>query len=121
MYLARQGESKEFIRSWVAETFSYDLDRSLEEIRPGYIFDVSCEGSVPEAVIAFLESSNFEDSIRKAISLGGDSDTIACMTGAIAHAFYGSIPDWMIDYANSVLDVAQKSIIEDFWERYPRK
>ena len=99
----------------------FDFDRSLAKIRPGYIFDVSCEGSVPEAIIAFLESSDFEDSIRKAISLGGDSDTIACITGSIAHAFYGAIPDWMTDYANSVMDVAQRSIISDFWSRYPKK
>jgi ADP-ribosylglycohydrolase len=120
IYLARQGESKETIRSWVSETFAYDLNRTIAEIRPNYGFDVSCEGSVPEAIIAFLESSDFEDSIRKAISLGGDSDTIACVSGSIAHAFYGSIPDWMVEYANSVLDEAQKSIIYDFWKLYEK-
>lgn len=118
-FLARTGESKETIRNFISEQFSYDLNRTVDSIRPRYIFDVSCEGSVPEAIIAFLDSSNFEDAIRKAISLGGDSDTIACISGAIAHAFYRTIPQWMVDYSYSVLDVAQKSIIDDFWIRFP--
>jgi len=118
IYLARQGESKDAIRSWVSETFDYDLNRTIEEIRPDYTFDVSCEGSVPESIIAFLESSDFEDSIRKAISIGGDSDTIASIAGAISHAFYGSIPVVMEEYANFVLDDDLKSIITKFWDRY---
>ena len=72
----------------VQERFEYDLERSLDEIRPTYTFDVSSQGSVPEAIIAFLESDDFESTVRLAISLGGDSDTIACMAGGIAQAFY---------------------------------
>ena len=117
--LARQGVSKSGIQDYVEEKFSYNLHRTLAEIRPGYRFDVSCDGSVPEAIIAFLESSSFEDAIRKAISLGGDSDTIAAISGAIAHAFYGEIPKWMTDHCMGLLDAAQKSIITDFWRKFP--
>ncbi|MCG8332034.1 MAG: ADP-ribosylglycohydrolase family protein [Chitinophagales bacterium] len=92
-YLARNGETKESIKKAVSARFSYDLDRTIAAIRPDYKFDVSCQGSVPEAIIAFLESTNFEDAIRTAISIGGDSDTIACMTGAIAEAYYGGVPE----------------------------
>lgn len=90
--MARHGTDKEAIRQEISHRFAYDLDRTLDAIRPGYSFDVSCQGSVPEAIIAFLESKSFEDAIRKAISLGGDSDTIACITGGIAEACYG-IPE----------------------------
>jgi len=90
--LARQGASRADIRKEISSRFGYDLDRTLEAIRPEYQFDVSCQGSVPEAIIAFLESESYEDAIRKAISLGGDSDTIACITGGIAEAFYGGVP-----------------------------
>ena len=119
-FLARKGESKDLIKRFVGERFGYNLDRTLDEIRPAYVFDVSCEGSVPEAIIAFLESTDFESALRKAISLGGDSDTIACISGAIAQAFYGEIPKWMVDYSTGVLDGAQRSVLADFWARYPR-
>ena len=91
--LARQGQTKSEIREEISTRFGYDLARTLDEIRPGYTFDVSCQGSVPEAIIAFLESESYEDAIRKAISLGGDSDTIACITGGIAEAFCGGVTD----------------------------
>ncbi|MBR5791739.1 MAG: ADP-ribosylglycohydrolase family protein [Ruminiclostridium sp.] len=90
VYLARTGGGKEAIRAFV-ETY-YPLDFTLDDIRAHYAFDVSCAGSVPQAMEAFLESESFEDAIRNAISIGGDSDTIACMTGTVAEAFYG-IPD----------------------------
>lgn len=90
--LARQGAGKSEIRGQIQNRFYYDLDRSLDEIRPGYIFDVSCQGSVPESILAFLESVDFEDAVRLAISLGGDSDTMGCIAGAIAQAHYGRIP-----------------------------
>lgn len=92
VFLARTGESKETIRQEITDRFGYDLDRTINEIRPYYRFDVSCQGSVPEAILAFLESAHYEDAIRKAISLGGDSDTLACMAGSIAEAFYQEIP-----------------------------
>ena len=92
VFMARKGESKETIKKQIIRRFGYDLDRKLDEIRPHYRFDVSCQGTVPEAVIAFLESNDFVDAIRKAISIGGDSDTLACITGAIAQAYYKNIP-----------------------------
>lgn len=93
VFLARKGESKSAIKAFIHRAFGYDLDRKLDDIRPDYYFDVSCQGSVPEAIIAFLESEDFEDAVRKAVSLGGDSDTIACITGSIAEAFYGGVPE----------------------------
>ncbi len=119
VFLARTGESKEAIRTNLADSFGYNLNRTVDEIRPQYVFDVSCEGSVPEALIAFLESSDFESSIRKAISIGGDSDTIACIAGAIAHAYYRKIPEWMISYCTKALDGAQRTILSEFWTKFP--
>ena len=92
IFLCRSGEEKGGIRGYLEERFGYDLTRSLDEIRPAYSFDVTCQGSVPEAIIAFLQSSDYEDAIRNAVSLGGDSDTQACISGAMAEAFYGGLP-----------------------------
>jgi ADP-ribosylglycohydrolase len=93
IFLARQKADKAWIRHFLEKEFGYDLRRRLDEIRPTYRFDVSCQGSVPEAIIAFLEATDFEDAIRNAVSLGGDSDTIACIAGSIAEAFYGGVPE----------------------------
>lgn len=93
VWLARMGRTKEEIRAWIGRRFGYDLHRSVNDIRPVYTFDVSCQGTVPEAIIAFLESESYEDAVRNAVSLGGDSDTLACITGGIAEAFYGVVPD----------------------------
>lgn len=92
IYLARTGKSKQDIKQYIETTFSYDLGRTCDEIRAFYRFNESCQGTVPEAIIAFLDSSDFENAIRLAVSLGGDSDTLACITGGIAEAFYG-IPE----------------------------
>ncbi len=92
IYQARTGKSKQDIKQYIETTFSYDLGRTCDEIRPFYRFNESCQGTVPEAIIAFLDSSDFENAIRLAVSLGGDSDTLACITGGIAEAFYG-IPE----------------------------
>ena len=89
VYLARTGSSIPEIRAYISGNF-YPLDRTLDEIRPDYSFDETCQGTVPEAITAFLESDSFEDAIRNAISLGGDSDTIGVITGAVAWASYGS-------------------------------
>lgn len=97
VYLARKGKSKNEIKEYISHNFSYDLDQTIDQIRPTYKFDVSCQGSVPEAIIAFLESTDFENAIRLAISIGGDSDTIACITGAIAEAYYKEIPNDIIE------------------------
>ena len=87
-FLARIGKSKEEIKAVIVRDY-YPLDFTLDEIRPGYEFDVSCQGSVPQAIAAFMESTSFEDAIRNAVSIGGDSDTIAAICGAVAGAFYG--------------------------------
>ena len=89
IFLARAGKSKAEIRDYIEREFGYDLSRTCDAIRPNYRFDVTCQGSVPEAIIAFLEGESFEDVLRSAVSLGGDSDTIACIAGSIAEAFYG--------------------------------
>lgn len=89
VFMARTGSAKTHLRDVLTQRFGYDLSRTIEQIRPGYTWDVSCQGSVPEAIVAFLDSSSAEDAIRKAISLGGDADTQAAVAGAIAEAFYG--------------------------------
>lgn len=93
VFLARTGHDKESIRARLKRLFSYDLDRSVNDIRPFYSFNVSCQSTVPEAIIAFLDSKSYEDAVRNAVSLGGDSDTLACITGGIAEAFYGGVPE----------------------------
>lgn len=111
--LARQGKDKSAIRKEITDRFGYDLDRTLNVIRPGYKFDVSCQGSVPEAILAFLESDGYEDAIRLAVSLGGDSDTIACITGGIAEAFYG-LPYAIAEKGKRFLTKEFIGIVEDF-------
>lgn len=118
IFLARTGKTKAEIKTYISDTFSYDLTRTLEEIRPGYHFDVSCQGTVPQAITAFLESENFEDAIRKAISLGGDSDTLACITGGIAQAFYGGVPGYISEKVYAILDEPMGKITKQFMERY---
>lgn len=118
IYMARQGQSKEQIKSAIAKSFSYDLDRTLDEIRPVYQFNESCQETVPEAVIAFLESTDFEDAIRNGISLGGDSDTLTCITGGIAEAFYGGVPQDIAEKALSYLPKVMREVVEEFRARY---
>lgn len=93
IYLVRKGADKATLREEIEGRFGYDLQARLDDIRPEYSFDVSCQGSVPQSIIAFLESSDIEDAIRNAISLGGDADTMACIAGGIAEAFYGDLPE----------------------------
>lgn len=97
IFLARQHKSKDEIREYIERTFNYNLHRTCDEIRLAYRFDETCQGSCPEAIIAFLDSHDYESAIRLAVSLGGDSDTIACMTGGISAAYYG-IPAWIVKY-----------------------
>ena len=92
VYLARKGCTKAEIKREVIDLTGYNLNRRLDDIRPEYKFDVSSQGSVPESIICFLESESYEDSVRNAVSLGGDSDTQACISGAIAGAYYREIP-----------------------------
>ena len=97
IYIARTSRTKDEIRQYITDHFSYDLNRTCDEIRPGYRFDVSCQGSVPEAIIAFLEGEDLIDSIRNAVSLGGDTDTQGCMAGSIAEAFWGIVISMRIE------------------------
>jgi len=150
VFLARNGKTKEEIRSYIVDTFGksnggnsrikvrndgtirvkkshddtdpqdkeefldYQLQRNLDEIRPYYSFDVTCEGSVPAAILCFLESTDFENAIRLAVSLGGDSDTIACITGGIAEAYYQDIPEYIVKNVLTILPKELVSIIEQF-------
>jgi ADP-ribosylglycohydrolase len=118
IYLARQGVGRADIRHEIATRFGYDLRRTLAEIRPAYYFDVSCQGSVPESMIAFFESRHFEDAVRKAISLGGDSDTMGCIAGAIAHSFYRDIPSNIIIEVKKRLPPEFLTIIDEFNTKY---
>jgi len=109
-------EIKAEVKEHIEREHGYDLSRTLDEIRPGYRFNESCQETVPEAIIGFLESTDFEDAIRNAISLGGDSDTLAAITGSIAEAAYG-IPDWIRKKTLSYLDTPILEIVER-WERF---
>lgn len=91
VFMARTGKTKEEIQNYIGERY-YPLDFTLDEIRPDYYGDLSCDGSVPQDIVSFLEADSFEDAVRNAVSIGGDSDTIAAMAGSIAEAFFG-IPD----------------------------
>jgi len=118
IFLARTTGDKALIRTEITERFGYDLGRTLDEIRPTYAFDVSCMGTAPEAIIAFLESDSYEDAVRGAVSLGGDSDTLACITGGIAQAFYGSVPSEIRDAALEYLSDELRAIVEQFCYQY---
>lgn len=116
--LARKKESKSKIKDFIERNFGYNLSQTLEEIRPHYYFDETCQGSVPQAIIAFLESDSFEDAVRKAVSLGGDSDTLACMTGGIAQAYYKTIPDYILKEVKNRLDTDLWAVVEQFNTKY---
>jgi ADP-ribosylglycohydrolase len=94
------------------------MDESIGSLREHYQFNETCQGSVPQAIIAFLESDHFEDAIRKAVSIGGDSDTIACIAGGIAHAYYKQIPDPIVDQVYRVLDSRLRRIVTLFCNKY---
>lgn len=118
VYLARMGEDKESIRQRISERFGYDLSRTVDAIRPDYAFDVTCQGSVPEAIIAFLDSCSYEDAVRNAISLGGDSDTQACIAGAIAEAHYRDIPAEFLRQVRRQLTDDLWGTVRHFYRRY---
>jgi ADP-ribosylglycohydrolase len=120
IYMARTGSSKIEIKNYISEAYNYDLNRTVNEIRPTYEFNETCQGTVPEAIIAFLESTDFEDAIRTAVSLGGDTDTLTCITGGIAQAFYGTdnIPKPILQGALDRLDPELLDIVLRFNEKY---
>lgn len=118
VFLARTGHDKPAIKSHIEREYGYNLSERLDDIRAVYAFDVSCQGSVPQSIIAFLESTDYEDAVRNAISLGGDADTMACIAGAIAEAFYGGVPDHIRGPVMERLDDRIESVLGEFTERY---
>jgi len=118
IFLARTAQDKVLIKKEVEDRFGYDLDRSLDKIRETYQFDVSCQGTVPESIIAFLESDSYEDAVRNAVSLGGDSDTLACITGGIAEAFYGPVGAHIQVYVQESLTDDLWNIVSEFDKKY---
>ena len=111
IFMARNGASKEEIKEYISKKFEYDLDRTIEQIRPSYKFEVSCQKSVPEAIIAFLDSTDYETAVRLAVSLGGDADTQACIAGGIAEAFYGIPDDLVSDMLLHLLPIFKDNIL----------
>jgi len=115
--LAREGKSKEEIREFIESNFGYDLSKTWKYWHEIYKWDSSCSGTVPQAIICFLESTTFEDAIRNAVSLGGDSDTLACITGGIAEAYYKKIPSFMYRKAMDTLPKVLKDILKQFQDK----
>ncbi len=118
VFLAKQGQSKEAIKKEIEFRFGYDLSVSLDSIRPTYSFDVSCQGTVPVAIRAFLESWCYEDAIRNAVSVGGDSDTIAAITGGIAVAYYKEMPDELVSAIEDNLTPDMEDVCKRFGKDY---
>jgi len=116
--MARKGSSKEDIRSEISRRFDYDLSRTVESIRPGYSFNETCQQTVPEGIIAFMDADSYEDTLRKAISLGGDADTLACVAGGIAEAFYGGVPQSVLETVKTCLTPDLLKVTEQFRSRY---
>lgn len=119
VFLARKGASKWEMQEEVERRFQYDLAFRLDDIRPYYTFDSSCQGTVPQAIVAFLESADFEGAVRLAVSLGGDCDTLACIAGSIAAAFYGGVPRTIREQALTYLDDPLSEVVAEFERRYP--
>jgi len=119
IFLARNGADKETIRRDVSETFGYDLDRTVDGIRPGYGFEESCQDSVPESIVAFLDADSYVDAVRNAVSLGGDADTQACIAGGIAEAFYGGVPDDVMSETRRRLPQELLDVMDRLYDRFP--
>ena len=118
VFIARKGEGKETIRSEIAGRFGYDLSRTVDEIRPGYSFDVSCHGSVPESIVAFLDSSSWEDAVKNAVSMGGDADTMACIAGGIAQGYYEEMPEDIVSQVRRSLTPDLRDVVDRFCETF---
>ena len=112
IWLARNGKDKEELRDYLEKTYGYDLHKTYAYWHPIYHWESSCQGTVPQAIIAFLDSTDFEDAIRKAVSLGGDSDTLACITGGIAEAYYKEIPKYMAERTMRIFPQIFKDVLE---------
>ncbi|QDU18365.1 ADP-ribosylglycohydrolase family protein [Urbifossiella limnaea] len=118
VFLARTGKSKDRIRADVQSLFGYDLSGTVAGLRPAYKFDVSCAGSVPQSLIAFLDSTGFEDAVRLAVSFGGDADTMAAVAGAVAEAFYGGVPAAIAQPTLARLDDPLREVVTAFRVRF---
>lgn len=118
IFLAQKGQSKDDIKAYLRTTFNYDLDHTIEEIRPSAYFDETCQVSVPQAIIAFLDSIDYEDAVRKAVSLGADADTQACIAGGIAQAYYKNIPAYIVAKTRALLDPKLLEIVDEFNSKY---
>ena len=112
IWMARKGRTKQEICAYIEQTYGYDLHKTWEFWHPIYGWEDSCQGTVPQAIICFLDSTDFEDAIRKAVSLGGDSDTLACITGGIAEAFSGGVPQAMAERVMRSFPEAFKRVLE---------
>jgi len=116
--MARAGSAPDDIRGEIASRFGYDLSRSVDDIRPAYGFDETCQGSVPEAITAALESTGYEDAVRNAISLGGDADTQASIAGGIAQAMHGGVPEEIRRQALDLLQPKMRETVQRFEARF---
>ncbi|MGV8944868.1 MAG: ADP-ribosylglycohydrolase family protein [Lutibacter sp.] len=123
IFLARS-KSKDEIKKYIEKEYGYDLSRTVDELRETYEYNETCQRTVPEAIICFLESTDFEDAIRNAISIGGDSDTLACITGGIAEAYYQEIPEWILKETVNRLPKDIKEVLKAFYDEvshnYPK-
>jgi len=117
VFMGRTGASKGAIRDELTSRFGYALRATIDELRPHSRFDETCQGSVPQAIVAFLDSTDWEDAVRNAVSLGADADTQACIAGGIAEAFYDGVPESVREFAFSLLDADARSIVERFEAR----
>ena len=118
IYLARRVRDKDQIRRIIESQFFYDLSGRLDQIRPIYGFDETCQGTVPQALVSFFESTSFEDALRNAISLGGDADTLACIAGGVAEAYYGGTPQDLSTPVMAMLDERLVEVVDRFRERF---
>jgi ADP-ribosylglycohydrolase len=118
IFLSRKGRSKDEIKDFIETEFQYDLSRHVDKIRPSYKFNESSQETVPQAIRAFIDSTGFVDAIRTAVSLGGDTDTLACITGGIAQAFYGGVPDPIVKKVYDILDERLGKITREFMEEF---
>ncbi|MBQ7906604.1 MAG: ADP-ribosylglycohydrolase family protein [Clostridia bacterium] len=121
IFLARNGKSKDYIREYLEKAFKYKLSTSLSAIKETHVFDSRTSYSVPPAIIAFLESSDYEDAVRLAVSLGGDADTQACIAGGIAEAYYKEIPEHIKKFCDNRIDYSIKAVVKEFNDKYLMK
>ncbi|MCM1506731.1 MAG: ADP-ribosylglycohydrolase family protein [Ruminococcus flavefaciens] len=118
VFMARNGEKKNSIREYITNNFKYDIDYTIEDIKPDYSFSSETLYSVPPAIVAFLDSHDYESAVRNAVSLGGDADTMACIAGGIAEAFYKDIPEEIKNFCYPKIDMTLKNVLNEFSEKY---